>query len=74
MKNSLNRGLLMSKEEIGAKLRAQRIAQGISIRKIAEMAGTSTRAVQAVEKGWYNPGIDTYLSLARVLGVKIDVR
>lgn len=63
----------MNKEELGKALAAERVAKGISIRKMAEIAGTNTRAVQAVEKGWYNVGIDTYLSLAKALGMKIDV-
>lgn len=64
----------MNKAEIGQAIAEARKAQGITIRKMAEMANTSARAVQAVEKGWYNVGIETYLSLARALGVKIDVR
>lgn len=63
----------MDKLEIGKRIAEERKAQGISVRKMAELAQTSTRAVQAVEKGWYNPGIDTYLSLARILDLKIDI-
>lgn len=29
---------------------------------------------QAAEKGWYNVGIDTYLALARELGVELQIK
>ena len=61
----------MSKHELGNQIAAARKAQGVSIRKLAALAGTSTRAVQAVEKGWYNVGIDIYLAIADVLGMKM---
>ena len=61
----------MSKEELGRAIAAARKAQGITVRRMAEMAGTSTRAVQAVEKGWYNVGIDTYLAIMRQLRVEL---
>ena len=63
----------MTKEQIGQAIATERKAQGITIRKMAEMAGTSTRAVQAVEKGLYNVGIDTYLKLAQTLNLSIKV-
>ena len=61
----------MNKTEIGQAIAEARKAQGITIRKMAEMAGTSTRAVQAVEKGLYNVGIDTYLKLAQTLNMRL---
>lgn len=61
----------MDKLELGERIANERKAQGISIRAMAEKANTSTRAVQAVEKGWYNVGIDTYLALADRLGQQI---
>lgn len=61
----------MTKAEIGKAIATQRISQGITIRKMAEMADTSTRAVQAVEKGLYNVGIDTYLKLAHTLHMRL---
>lgn len=63
----------MTKEQIGQAIATERKAQGITIRKMAEMADTSTRAVQAVEKGLYNVGIDTYLKLAHTLNLSIKV-
>ena len=63
----------MNKEQIGQAIAETRKAQGITIRKMAEMAGTSTRAVQAVEKGLYNVGIDTYLKLAQTLNLSLKV-
>lgn len=63
----------MTKEQIGQTIAETRKAQGITVRKMAEMAGTSTRAIQAVEKGLYNVGIDTYLKLAQTLNLSLKV-
>lgn len=63
----------MTKEQIGQAIATERKEQGITIRKMAEMAETSTRAVQAVEKGLYNVGIDTYLKLAKTLNLSLKV-
>jgi len=63
----------MNKTEIGQAIAEARKAQGITIRKMAELANTTTRAVQAVEKGWYNVGIETYLKLAETLHISIKV-
>ena len=63
----------MDKIELGERIANERKARGISIRAMAEKANTSTRAVQAVEKGWYNVGIDTYLAIAKALGMKITI-
>ena len=63
----------MTQQEIGKRIAEERKAQGISIRELAEMASTSTRAVQAVEKGWYNVGIDTYIKIAESLNLSIKV-
>ena len=63
----------MNKIEIGQAIAEARKAQGITIRKMAELANTTTRAVQAVEKGWYNVGIETYLKLAETLHISIKV-
>lgn len=64
----------MNKEQIGQAIAEARKAQGITIREIAERCSTSTRAVQAAEKGWYNVGIDTYLALAQQLGVELHIK
>ena len=63
----------MNKAELGQAIATERKAQGITIRKMAEMAETSTRAVQAVEKGLYNVGIDTYLKIAQMLNLSLKV-
>jgi transcriptional regulator with XRE-family HTH domain len=63
----------MTKKEIGQAIAEARKAQGITIREMAELANTSPRAVQAVEKGWYNVGIETYLKLAETLHISIKV-
>ena len=63
----------MNRAELGATLANIRKAQGITIRQLAELTSTSTRAVQAVEKGWYNVGIDAYLSMAEKLGAEVRI-
>ena len=63
----------MNKYEIGQAIAEARKAQGITIRKMAELANTSPRAIQAVEKGWYNVGIETYLKLAETLNLSLKV-
>lgn len=65
--------MIMTREQLGEALAQSRIAQGITIREIAGRCATSTRAVQAAEKGWYNVGIDTYLALAQQLGVELQI-
>ena len=63
----------MNKQELGQAIANERKAQGITIRKMAELANTSPRAIQAVEKGWYNVGIETYLKLAETLNLRLKV-
>lgn len=63
----------MNKTEIGQAIAEARKAQGITIRRMAELANTSPRAIQAVEKGWYNVGIETYLKLAETLNLSLKV-
>ena len=63
----------MTKQELGDIIAAERKSKGITIRKMAEMAKTSTRAVQAVEKGWYNVGIDTYTAIAGALSLELII-
>ena len=63
----------MNKTEIGQAIAEARKAHGITIRKMAKLANTSPRAIQAVEKGWYNVGIETYLKLAETLNLSLKV-
>lgn len=64
----------MTREELGKTLAQLRQEQGFSIREIAKECATSTRAVQAIEKSWYNVGIDTYISLAHRLGAELQIK
>lgn len=61
----------MTKIELGERIAAARKAQRITIRQMAELAKANTRTIQAVEKGKYNVGIDTYLNLAEALGLQL---
>lgn len=64
----------MTREELGKALAQLRKEQGITIREMAEITSLSTRAVQAVEKGWYNVGIDAYITIAKALGAKLQIK
>lgn len=63
----------MTQAEIGIAIANARKEQGITIRRMAEIAGLTPRAVQAVEKGWYNVGIETYLKLAHALKMRLKI-
>lgn len=63
----------MTQAEIGNAIANARKEQGITIRRMAEIAGLTPRAVQAVEKGWYNVGIETYLKLAHALKMRLKI-
>lgn len=64
----------MTREELGTALAQLRQKQGITIRQMAQRCATSTRAIQAVEKGWYNVGINTYLFIAHQLGAELQIK
>ena len=64
----------MTQNELGAILAQLRKEQGISIRGMAVLAQTSPRMVQAVEKSWYNVGIESYITLASILGVELQIK
>lgn len=73
MKNSLNRGLLMTKNEYGEVLKAERIKREISIRQLAEMAGVNKTTIQRIESGEVSPSIDVFerILAAMSMGLKI---
>ena len=55
--------------EVARLLRNERVKQGISIRRLALMAGLSQPMVGYVERGMRNPTLDTALRIANALGV-----
>lgn len=56
-------------ESIGERVREAREAEGLSRRKLSELAGLSSPVAQHIETGTNVPGIDTVEKLARVLRV-----
>ena len=59
--------------EIPQKIREERIKQGISIRKLAQMAGCSDRAIVYWEKGEKDITINMADKMLRVLGVLVEI-
>jgi DNA-binding XRE family transcriptional regulator len=53
-------------------LREARRQAGLSQEELAERAGISRRAVQFIEYGTYEPGVNTAMRLARVLECRVD--
>lgn len=56
----------------GAAVRAQREAAGLSLRDLAERAGTTAGAVSLVERGDRAPSLRMAAALAAALGVGLD--
>lgn len=73
MKNFQNRGLLMTKNEYGEVLKAERIKREISIRQLAEMAGVNKTTIQRIESGEVSPSVDVFerILAAMSMGLKI---
>ena len=52
---------------MGARLRARRIALGMTLAEVAEVSGLSLPYVSNLERGHGNPTLDALLSLAQAL-------
>ena len=63
----------MTQAEIGIAIANARKEQGITIRRMAEIAGLTPRAAQAVEQGWYNVGIEPHLKLAPAIKMRLKI-
>lgn len=50
-----------------------RTSQGLGVRKMARLMGTSTRVIQDFEKGIYNPTIAFINRYAKTLGVRVEI-
>lgn len=55
-------------------LKDERLRQGISIRKMAELTGMSKSTIINIESGEVSPRIETVYTIAKVLGCEIFVR
>ena len=57
---------------LGARLKAVRLATGMSLREVARQLGVSPSFVSQLENGKSQPSVATLYSLAQLLGVSID--
>jgi transcriptional regulator with XRE-family HTH domain len=57
--------------KVAAALRAARIRQGLSMNRLAEMAGMSQQMVSYVERGMRIPTLDTLLRLSCVMKINL---
>ncbi len=67
--NALSSGLSMA--ELGARIRAQRLAQGFGLERLAELSGVSRSMVSEVERGTKTPTVLILDRLATALGTSI---
>lgn len=59
-------------ELVGMRVRTARVAQGLSMRRLARMAGVSPTYIMRLERGEYeNPGAMTLTRLEHALDVDI---
>jgi transcriptional regulator with XRE-family HTH domain len=54
----------------GARLRATREAQGLSLRYVARKAGVDPANLSRIERGIARPSLNTLVRIGRVLGLK----
>ena len=57
---------------VGERLKAARLAAGLSLRRLAEQAGVSAQAISKYERGLDVPSSGVLLRLARALGVGVE--
>jgi len=57
---------------LGARLRAAREAQGVSLRSVAAAIGVSPSLLSQIENGKTNPSVDTLYALVQQLGISVD--
>ncbi|MEF2978576.1 helix-turn-helix domain-containing protein [Subtercola sp. YIM 133946] len=63
---------LIITDDIGPRLRAARIAQGISLRSVATAVGVSASLISQVETGKTQPSVSTLYALVNHLGISFD--
>lgn len=57
---------------VGTYLRDQRIASGVSLRRLSELSGVSVAAIRTLEGGQSNPSLGTVVAVVEALGVMLD--
>src|SRR5512142_914949 len=58
--------------ELGAKLRASRLEQGLSLRVLADRLGVSPSLISQVETGRAKPSVSTLYAITAELGISVD--
>jgi transcriptional regulator with XRE-family HTH domain len=59
--------------EIGARLRHERQARGMSLRSVAQALGVSASLISQVETGKTQPSVATLYALASLMSISVDV-
>lgn len=62
------------RKSLGAYLKREREAQGISVRKMAELARIQPATVQNVENGAFTPRLDVVQKMLEVLGKRLTIQ
>jgi transcriptional regulator with XRE-family HTH domain len=68
---SKNRSSRVVEAAVVRSLREQRIKRGVSMNRVAKMAGLSQQMVSYVERGMRHPTLDTLLRMADTLNVDL---
>ena len=55
----------------GARLRAARIAQGLSVRQLASLSGCSASSISQIERGIVTPRVDTLVALTAAMHMTV---
>ena len=64
---------ITDRKSLGAYIKHEREQQGISVRKMAELAGIQPSTVQNVENGAFTPRLDVVQHILSVLGKRLTI-
>ena len=64
----MNTLVIHSLDELPGKIRAERIRQNLSQRKLAELAGIGVKTMSTAELGVYTPHVEVLLNIVKALG------
>ena len=70
--NARGNGAAPEYAEVGGRLRAVRLAHGLSLRVLAERLGVSPSLISQVETGRAKPSVSTLYAMSAELGVSLD--
>src|SRR5262245_15267486 len=58
--------------DLGARLRAERLRQGLSLREVARRLGVSASALSQIETGKAQPSVSKLFDIVNLLGTSLD--